>query len=111
MLLLSCSASVHDSASDKWPNQNQGDNFSFYYCSKLLFFQSFIIIVHIMTFLTAVAQLSSEEDCNYPETVYGVLKRQALLCYQSQEDLESQDNPLLEIPIRKVGSKQAKSDE
>ncbi|XP_039471653.1 rhotekin-like [Oreochromis aureus] len=46
-------------------------------------------------------KLSSEEDCNYPETVYGVLKRQALLCYQSQEDLESQDNPLLEIPIRK----------
>lgn len=72
---------------------------------------SFIIIVHIMTFLTALAQLSSEEDCNYSETVYGVLKRQALLCYQSQEDLESEDNPLLEIPITKVGSKQAKSDE
>lgn len=106
MLLLSCSASVHDSASDKWPNQNQGDRIFFFivqYC------YSFIIIIHIMTFLTA--QLSSEEDCNYSETVYGVLKRQALLCYQSQEGLESEDNPLLEIPITKVGSKQAKSDE
>lgn len=72
---------------------------------------SFIIIIHIMTFPTALAQLSSEEDCNYSETVYGVLKRQALLCYQSQEGLESEDNPLLEIPITKVGSKQAKSDE
>uniref|UniRef100_A0A3P9BAT4 PH domain-containing protein n=1 Tax=Maylandia zebra TaxID=106582 RepID=A0A3P9BAT4_9CICH len=48
------------------------------------------------------------KDCNYSETVYGVLKRQALLCYQSQEGLESEDNPLLEIPITKVGSKQAK---
>lgn len=54
-----------------------------------------------MTFLTALAQLSSEEDCNYSETVYGVLKRQALLCYQSQEGLESEDNALLEIPITK----------
>lgn len=109
MLLLSCSASVHDSASDKWPNQNQGDRTFFFLIVQYCY--SFIIIIHIMTFLTALAQLSSEEDCNYSETVYGVLKRQALLCYQSQEGLESEDNALLEIPITKVGSKQAKSDE
>ncbi|XP_040014024.1 rhotekin-like [Xiphias gladius] len=41
------------------------------------------------------------EDLNCWENVYGVLRGQSLLCYQSQEDLESEDKPLLVIPIRK----------
>ncbi|XP_023121244.3 rhotekin-like [Amphiprion ocellaris] len=41
------------------------------------------------------------EDFNYWEDVYGVLRRQTLLCYQSEEDLESEEEPLLVIPIRK----------
>ncbi|KAK2818714.1 hypothetical protein Q5P01_024275 [Channa striata] len=35
------------------------------------------------------------------ENVYGVLKGQRLSCYQCQEHLESEDKPLLVIPIRK----------
>ncbi|TDH02270.1 hypothetical protein EPR50_G00171370 [Perca flavescens] len=49
------------------------------------------------------------EDLNCWENVYGVLREQSLLCYQSQEDLESEDKLLLVIPIKKVGSKLAKS--
>ncbi|XP_070781173.1 rhotekin-like [Enoplosus armatus] len=41
------------------------------------------------------------EDLNCWENVYGVLRGQSLLCYQSQEDLESEDEPLLVIPIKK----------
>uniref|UniRef100_A0A3Q1I9T8 PH domain-containing protein n=1 Tax=Anabas testudineus TaxID=64144 RepID=A0A3Q1I9T8_ANATE len=41
------------------------------------------------------------EDLNCWENVYGVLRGQSLCCYQSQEDLESEDKPLLVIPIRK----------
>ncbi|XP_035847246.1 rhotekin-like isoform X3 [Sander lucioperca] len=41
------------------------------------------------------------EDLNCWENVYGVLREQSLLCYQSQEDLESEDKLLLVIPIRK----------
>ncbi|KAA8584356.1 hypothetical protein FQN60_008141 [Etheostoma spectabile] len=41
------------------------------------------------------------EDLNCWENVYGVLREQSLLCYQSQEDLESEDKPLLVIPIKK----------
>ncbi|XP_040914519.1 rhotekin 2b [Toxotes jaculatrix] len=41
------------------------------------------------------------EDLNCWENVYGVLRGQSLLCFQSQEDLESEDNPLLVIPIKK----------
>ncbi|XP_072228200.1 rhotekin-like [Leuresthes tenuis] len=42
-----------------------------------------------------------EEDLDYWENFYGVLRRQTLLCYHSQEDLESEDKLLLVIPIRK----------
>ncbi|XP_038590285.1 rhotekin-like [Micropterus salmoides] len=41
------------------------------------------------------------EDDNYWENVYGILRGQHLLCYQSQEDLESEDKPLLVIPTKK----------
>ncbi|XP_071321467.1 rhotekin-like [Trachinotus anak] len=41
------------------------------------------------------------EDLNCSESVYGVLMGQGLLCYQSQEDLESEDKPLLVVPIKK----------
>ncbi|KAI3362129.1 hypothetical protein L3Q82_012452, partial [Scortum barcoo] len=41
------------------------------------------------------------EDLNCWENVYGVLRGQSLLCYQSQEDPESEDKPLLVIPIKK----------
>lgn len=51
--------------------------------------------------LPALIQL--EEDLNCWENVYGVLRGQSLLCYQSEEDLESEDEPLLVIPVRKVG--------
>ncbi|GLD51701.1 rhotekin-like isoform X1 [Lates japonicus] len=46
-------------------------------------------------------QLKLGEDLNCQENVYGVLRGQSLLCYQSQEDLESEDKPLLVIPIKK----------
>ncbi|KAM7368718.1 hypothetical protein PAMP_013030 [Pampus punctatissimus] len=42
-----------------------------------------------------------EEDLNCWENVFAVLRGQSLLCYQSQEDLESEDKPLLIIPIKK----------
>ncbi|XP_053196338.1 rhotekin-like [Scomber japonicus] len=42
-----------------------------------------------------------EDDLNCWENVYAVLKGQSLLCYQSQEDLESEDKPLLLIPVKK----------
>lgn len=67
------------------------------------------IIINSITSLPALIQLG--EDLNCWENVYGVLRGQSLLCYQSQEDLESEDKPLLVIPIRKVGSKRAKPDE
>ncbi|KAG7238648.1 hypothetical protein INR49_030722 [Caranx melampygus] len=41
------------------------------------------------------------EDLNCPRNVFGVLRGQSLLCYQSQEDLESEDEPLLVVSIRK----------
>ncbi|XP_041667578.1 rhotekin-like [Cheilinus undulatus] len=42
-----------------------------------------------------------EEDLNCWENVYSVLRGQTLLCYQSEEDLESEDEPLLVIPVKK----------
>ncbi|XP_029300800.1 rhotekin-like [Cottoperca gobio] len=41
------------------------------------------------------------KDLNCWENAYSVLKGQSLLCYRSQEDLESKDTPLLVIPIKK----------
>ncbi|XP_056289185.1 rhotekin-like [Pseudoliparis swirei] len=41
------------------------------------------------------------DDLNGREHVYGVLRGQSLLCYQNQEDQESEDKPLLVIPIKK----------
>ncbi|KAG8010546.1 Rhotekin, partial [Nibea albiflora] len=41
------------------------------------------------------------EDLNCWQNVYGVLKGQSLLCYQCQEELESEDKPLLVIHIKK----------
>ncbi|XP_070707078.1 rhotekin-like [Pempheris klunzingeri] len=41
------------------------------------------------------------EDLNCWQNVYGVLREQSLFCYQSQDDLESDDKPLLVIPIKK----------
>ncbi|XP_030599152.1 rhotekin-like isoform X2 [Archocentrus centrarchus] len=55
----------------------------------------------IQPVISGQIKVKLEEDFNYSESVYGVLKRQTLLCYQSQEDLASEDNPMLVIPIRK----------
>ncbi|XP_034402948.1 rhotekin-like [Cyclopterus lumpus] len=41
------------------------------------------------------------DDLNRCENVYGVLRGQSLLCYQNQEDQESEDEPLLVVPIQK----------
>ncbi|TKS84837.1 Rhotekin [Collichthys lucidus] len=41
------------------------------------------------------------EDLNCWRNVYGVLKGQSLLCYQCQEELESEDEPLLVIHLKK----------
>ncbi|XP_027137775.1 rhotekin [Larimichthys crocea] len=41
------------------------------------------------------------EDLNCWQNVYGVLKGQSLLCYQCQEELESEDEPLLVIHLKK----------
>ncbi|XP_034752737.1 rhotekin-like isoform X5 [Etheostoma cragini] len=41
------------------------------------------------------------EDLNCWENVYGVLREQSLLCYKNQEYLESEEKPLLAIPIKK----------
>ncbi|XP_047185568.1 rhotekin-like isoform X3 [Scophthalmus maximus] len=41
------------------------------------------------------------EDLDCWENVYGILRGQSLLCYESQEDVESEDEPLLVIPIKK----------
>nr|XP_046230921.1 rhotekin-like [Scatophagus argus] len=42
-----------------------------------------------------------EEDLNCWQNVHGVLRGQSLLCYQSEDDLESENKPLLVIPIKK----------
>uniref|UniRef100_UPI0037E78AD8 rhotekin-like n=1 Tax=Semicossyphus pulcher TaxID=241346 RepID=UPI0037E78AD8 len=42
-----------------------------------------------------------EEELNCWENVYGVLRGQSLLGYQSEEDLESEDEPLFVISIKK----------
>ncbi|XP_031716215.1 rhotekin-like [Anarrhichthys ocellatus] len=41
------------------------------------------------------------EDLNCCENVFGVLRGQSVFCYQNPEDLESEDKPLLVIPIKK----------
>ncbi|KAK2888061.1 hypothetical protein Q8A73_019509 [Channa argus] len=41
------------------------------------------------------------EELNCWENVYGVLKGQRLFCYQCQEDPESEEKPLLVIPVKK----------
>ncbi|KAM9338710.1 rhotekin-like [Symphorus nematophorus] len=41
------------------------------------------------------------EDLNTWQNVHGVLRGQSLNCYQSEEDLESEDKPLLVIHIKK----------
>ncbi|CAB1445756.1 unnamed protein product [Pleuronectes platessa] len=41
------------------------------------------------------------EDLDCWENLYGVLRGQSLLCYQSGEEPESEEKPLLVIPIRK----------
>ncbi|XP_041816679.1 rhotekin-like [Chelmon rostratus] len=41
------------------------------------------------------------EDLNCWKNVYGTLRGQSLLCYQSPDNLESEDKPLLVIPIKK----------
>ncbi|XP_034564940.1 rhotekin-like isoform X2 [Notolabrus celidotus] len=46
-------------------------------------------------------KLKLEEDLNCWENVYGVLRGHSLLCYQREEDLESEDEPLLVIPVKK----------
>ncbi|XP_076614366.1 rhotekin-like isoform X2 [Chaetodon auriga] len=46
-------------------------------------------------------QLKLREDLNCWKNVYGILRGQSLCCYQSPEDLESEDKPLLVIPIKK----------
>lgn len=42
------------------------------------------------------------QDPHRWEDVYGVLRGQELLCFQSPEDLEGQDRPSVVIPIKKV---------
>lgn len=84
------------------------------WCSYIIppfdvFFILYHIIIHCITSLPALNQLG--EGLNCWENVYGVLRGQSLLCYQSQEGLESEDKSLLVIPIKKVGSKWAKSHE
>ncbi|CAJ1070399.1 rhotekin-like isoform X2 [Xyrichtys novacula] len=46
-------------------------------------------------------KLKLEEDLNCWENVFCVLRGHSLLCYQSEEDLESEDEPLLVIPVKK----------
>ncbi|XP_071380913.1 rhotekin-like [Centroberyx affinis] len=41
------------------------------------------------------------EDLNCWDNTYGVLRGTSLFCYQSQEDLESEEQPLFTIPINK----------
>uniref|UniRef100_A0A3B5B8J4 Rhotekin 2b n=1 Tax=Stegastes partitus TaxID=144197 RepID=A0A3B5B8J4_9TELE len=83
----------------------------FSYNIQPFFFFSFLIIILIYTTALRPALPQLEEDFNYWENVYGVLRRQTLLCYQSEEDLDSEEEPLLVIPIKKVGSNQSKRDE
>lgn len=95
VLPLSGSASVHDSASDKWPPQSQGEEYFKHYDR--------VLSLTVTVFTPAFTQL--EEDFSGWENVYGVLRGQTLLCYQSEEDCGSDGKPLLKIPIKKVGSK------
>lgn len=53
--------------------------------------------------LYSPALIQLGEDLNCWQNVYGVLKGQSLLCYQCQEELESEDEPLLVIHLKKVG--------
>ncbi|KAM9734952.1 rhotekin-like isoform 2-T2 [Menidia menidia] len=55
----------------------------------------------IQPVISGQIKVKLEEDLDYWENFYGVLRRQTLLCYHCREDLESEDKPLLVIPIRK----------
>lgn len=48
--------------------------------------------------------LSQLKDSNVWENIHADLKGQTLRCYQTKEDLESGNNLMLLIPIRKVSS-------
>lgn len=48
--------------------------------------------------------LSQLKDSNIWENIHADLKGQTLRCYQTKEDLESGNNLMLLIPIRKVSS-------
>lgn len=61
------------------------------------------IFIRCVTSLPALSQLG--QGLNGWQSVYGVLRGQSLLCFQNEEALESEDKPLLVIPIKKVGPK------
>lgn len=63
-----------------------------------------LFLILILDSLCALTQ--PEEDSDDWEDFECVLRGQNLLCYQTQEELESEDKPLVVIPIRKVGLKQ-----
>ncbi|KAM4720243.1 rhotekin-like isoform 2-T2 [Anableps anableps] len=55
----------------------------------------------IQTVISGQLKLKLEEDVGHWENFYCVLVGQTLLCYQNQEDLESEKEPFLVIPITK----------
>ncbi|XP_035524095.1 rhotekin-like [Morone saxatilis] len=55
----------------------------------------------IQSVISGQLKVKLEEDLNCWQNVCGILRGQSLLCYQNQEDLESEDKPLLVIHIRK----------
>ncbi|XP_038160921.1 rhotekin-like isoform X3 [Cyprinodon tularosa] len=55
----------------------------------------------IQTVISGRLEVKLEKDKDSWENFYCVLSGQTLLCYQSREDLESEDEPVLVIPITK----------
>ncbi|XP_069016550.1 rhotekin-like [Embiotoca jacksoni] len=55
----------------------------------------------IQPVISGQLKVKLEEDFSYWENVIGVLRGQTLLCYGSQDDLESEEKSLLAIPITK----------
>nr|XP_029137170.1 rhotekin-like [Labrus bergylta] len=55
----------------------------------------------IQPVMSGPLRVKLEEDSNCWENVYGVLRGQTLFCYQSEGDLQSEDEPFLVIPVRK----------
>lgn len=72
----------------------------------LFFVQKTVLYLFLILSLDLLCTLTQpEEDSDDWEEFVCVLRGQHLLCYRTEEELASEDKPLVVIPIRKVGFK------